>query len=83
MDRDTQREISNIVEYVHDEATKEFANVRSPEPYETHVSSGDSHPDRVRLIGEGIRVGLRDYYRPERITVTVAESGYFIRIQRA
>lgn len=83
MDQITQQEISRMVEAIHDMATKEFAESRSAEPFDTHVSSGDDHPDRVRLIGEGVRIGLHDYYRADRVIVRVVETGYLIQIQRA
>lgn len=83
MDMATQREISGMVEAIHDIATKEFAEFKSADPFETHVSSGDDHPGRTRLVGEGIRLGLYDYYRPEHVSVKVVETGYLITIQRA
>ncbi|MGP5476897.1 hypothetical protein [Pseudomonas helleri] len=82
MDLHTQQEISNMVEAIHDMATKEFAEFKSTEPFETHVCSGDDLPERARIIGEGLRLGLHEYYRSERVIVRVVDTGYLVQILR-
>lgn len=83
MDLKTEQEINRMVEALEDMATREFADIKSNEPFETHVSSGDDHPDRARLIAKGVQLGLCDHFSPERVGVEVVDSGYLIRILRA
>lgn len=83
MDLKTEQEINRMVEALQDMATKEFADFKSIEPFETHVSSGDDHPDRARLIAKAVRLGLCDFFSPELVNVEVVDAGYLIRIQRA
>ncbi|WEJ23645.1 hypothetical protein N0B28_10320 [Pseudomonas sp. SD17-1] len=82
MDQSTKQEINGMVEAIQDMATREFAESKSSEPFETHVDSGDDHPDRTRLIAKGVQLGLCDHFRSDRISVEVVETGYFIRIKR-
>lgn len=83
MDLTTEQEINRMVDALQNMATREFADVKSSEPFETHVSSGDDHPERAKLIGKGVQLGLYDHFSPERVSVEVVETGYLIRIQRA
>lgn len=83
MDLKTEQEINRMVVALDDMATREFAEFKSKEAFETHVSSGDDHPDRVRLIAKGVQLGLCDHFSPERVHVEVVDTGYLIRIQRA
>ncbi|WP_426808018.1 hypothetical protein ABOC32_16705 [Pseudomonas sp. WOUb67] len=72
-----------MVDALQNMATKEFADVKSSEPFETRVSSGDDNPEHAKLIGKGVQLGLHDHFSPERVSVEVVETGYLIRIQRA
>lgn len=83
MDRNTQQEIDRMVEALQDMAHREFGDFKSSEHFETHVSSGDDHIDRVRLIGEGVRKGLHDHFKPQNVSVFVDETGYRIKIDRS
>jgi hypothetical protein len=83
MDRGTQIEISNMADAVENMATQQFANDRSCNaPFETTICYGDTHPDRIRLVCEGLRLSLCEVYAASRVHVSIEDSGYSVRIDR-
>ena len=83
MDQATQIEISKIIDYVEDQATRHFAEDRSKsEPYETNISLGDEHPARAALICKGLTLGLCELYKASRVHAEIKESHIEIRISR-
>ena len=83
MDIKTQEQIDRMIEAIESMATKEFAeSAHSDLPFDLSFPLDDEHPDHARLVCEGLRLGLCESFEHSRVSASIEDSYYKVRIVR-
>ncbi|NMY67316.1 hypothetical protein [Pseudomonas sp. WS 5414] len=82
VDQKTRYQIQQLISVVTDEVHRHFGDPAVVEPFEMPVGRGDETLEHSRLVGEGVKLGLREDLAPMVVNVKVDESGYLFKVER-
>lgn len=82
VDQRTQAEIQKLISDITDQVERHFGDPSVVEPFELPVCRGDETLEHLRLVGEGVKIGLREDLAPLVVSVKVDEGGYLFKVER-
>lgn len=82
VDKKTQSQILNLISDITDRVDRHFGDPSVVEPFELQLDRGDERLDHSRLVGEGVKIGLREDLAPLVVSVKVDEGGYLFKVER-
>jgi len=82
VDHRTQGEIQKLIRDITDQVERHFGDPSVVEPFELVICRGDETMEHLRLVGEGVKIGLGEDLAPMVASVKVDEGGYLFKVER-